>query len=221
MVGGKMVLSSELSSLPRKKVVREAPVSFPILALARQRWSPCCFSSDPVEEQKLYTLFETARWAPSSYNEQPWYFVIGMRGKGEAYEGIYSCLVSKNQEWAGRAPILGITVARNFFERNRRPNRHSFHDVGLAMGQLLLAAEELGLAVHQMAGFDVEKSRQVLQVPEGHDPVAAFAIGYMADSATAPEELRARDTGARARKPWHSYVFEGSFNRPWKKETPT
>lgn len=195
--------------------VKEAQVAYPILDLLRKRWSPCIFASKPVEKEKLLSLFEALRWAPSSYNEQPWNLIIGIQGEGEAYSQILNCLVDTNIEWAQQAPILGVSVAQLTFSRNGKPNRYAVHDVGLGMGALILQATALGLSVHQMAGFRVEQAKGVLHIPEGYEPVAAFAIGYAGEIDDAPSELRVRDQAVRTRKSQRDFIFEGKMGCPW------
>jgi len=122
-----------------------------------------------------------------------------------------SCLAEKNQQWARLAPVLLVSITKLNFEKTGKPNRHAFHDVGLAMGNLLVEATSLGLFVHQMAGFSVEKVREAYQIPEGFEPVAAAAIGYPAQPEVLPEAFREQETGPRKRKPIDSFVFEGKW----------
>ncbi len=190
---------------------KTAKTDFPVHTLIAERWSPVGFSDRPVEAEKLGSLFEAARWAASCFNEQPWSFVMATKGSPEDYERILSCLVEKNQEWARSAPVLMITVAKLQFDRNGRDNRHAYHDVGLAMGNLCAQATAMGLFVHQMGGFDLDRSREVLGIPEGHDPVAAVAIGYLGDFDSLPESLRKREAAERTRKPLQGCVFEGTW----------
>src|SRR6266550_4372043 len=164
-----------------------ALTDYPIIELLKRRWSPRSFSDQMVEPEKLLSLFEAARWAPSSFNEQPWSFVIATKQKPEEHAALLNCLVEKNQQWARLAPVLMVSVAKLNFEKTGKPNRHAFHDVGLAMGSLLVEATALGLFVHQMAGFSVEKVRETYGVPPEFEPVAAIAVGYAADSNVLPE----------------------------------
>ena len=182
------------------------PVDYPVLELIKKRWSPYVFATTPVEDEKLRILFEAARWAPSSYNEQPWAFILGI--EPEAHAKILSCLVEFNQEWAGPVPVIGISVAKLNFEKNGKPNRHAMHDVGSAMGMLCLQATELGLCVHQMAGFDVDKAKKVCKIPDGWEPAAAFAIGYPGDPKKAQADLADKDKEPRPRKPVPLYQGE-------------
>ncbi len=197
--------------------VKPRKVDHPVNELIHDRWSPVCFADDPVEPEKLQSLFEAARWAPSCFNEQPWNWVIGIKGRGDAHQKILSCLVKPNQEWAHAVPILAISVTRLNFAKSDKPNRHAYHDVGLAMGILCVQAVDLELSVHQMGGFSVEKAREVLEIPEGCDPVAAIAIGYMANLKSCENEsLRKRDETIGQRKSQKEFLHEGTWGKKLK-----
>src|SRR5438477_12457960 len=185
-----------------------AETDYPIEEILRRRWSPRAFSDRMVESEKLQSLFEAARWAPSSFNEQPWSFIVATKQNLEEHARLLSCLVEKNQQWARLAPVLMVSVAKLKFEKTGKPNRHAFHDVGLAMGNMLVEATALGLFVHQMAGFSVDKVREVYQVGEGFDPVAAIALGYPAEPEVLPEAFREQEAGPRSRKPISTFVFQ-------------
>jgi len=190
---------------------KPASTDYPIDDLLRRRWSPRAFSEKFVETEKLQSLFEAARWAPSSFNEQPWSFIVATKQNQTEYAALLKCLVEKNQQWAQLAPVLIVSVASLNFEKTGRRNRHAFHDVGLAMATLLVEATALGLVVHQMAGFFPEKVRELYGVPEGFEPVAVAAIGYAADPDVLPEPFREREVATRSRKPISSFVFEGRW----------
>jgi nitroreductase len=192
---------------------KPADTASPIHDLLRRRWSPRAFSEKPVEAETLSSLFEAARWAPSSFNEQPWSFVIATKDDEAGYRRLFDCLLEGNKRWAFRAPVLALSVARLTFEEDGRPNRHAFHDTGMAVFSLVLEATALDLIVHQMAGYDVEKARKDLEIPEGHDPVAMMAIGYPGDPAELPERLRERELKPRERKPMSEFVFEGVWGQ--------
>ncbi len=198
------------------KQERLADIQYPIHDLLRDRWSPRAFSDRPVDAGTLRTLLEAARWAPSSYNEQPWTFILATKEDPAAYDRLLSCLVEVNAEWAQRAPVLMLSVAKLTFGRNGKVNRHAFHDLGLAVENLIIQATALGLVAHQMAGFDVEKARELFNVPQGHEPCAMIAVGYLGDPESLPEELRAREGAARSRKPLREFVFTGR----WGKTSP-
>lgn len=192
---------------------KEAQTDFPIHELLRSRWSPVAFSSRPVEPEKLRSLLEAARWAPSSFNEQPWAYVLATQDDPEEYQHMLSVLVEGNIAWAQHAPVLMLSVAKLNFERNGKPNRHAFHDVGLASENLVIQATALGLAVHQMAGFHVEKARELFGIPSGWEPVAAIAAGYPGDPDSLPEPLHKRELAPRTRKSLELFVFTGRWGR--------
>jgi len=190
---------------------KPAPVDHPIEEILKRRWSPRAFSDRIVERDKLQRMFEAARWAASSFNEQPWSFIVATKEKPDEYAALLSCLTEKNQQWARRAPVLMVSVAKLNFEKNGKPNRHAFHDVGMAVSNLIVQATALGLYVHQMAGFSVETVRETYGVPEGFEPVAAVAVGYPDDPNVLPEQFRQQEVGPRQRKPIESFIFEAKW----------
>lgn len=190
-----------------------ADAQYPINDLLRQRWSPLAFADKLVEPEKLRSVLEAARWAASSYNEQPWSFIIATKENPADFERLLGCLAEGNQEWARNAPVLMISVAKLYFERNGVENRHAFHDVGAAAAYLSLQATAQGLFIHQMAGFDVQLTRQTYNIPEGYEPVAAIALGYLGDAQTLSERLQQREIAPRQRKPLEDFVFSGSWNQ--------
>lgn len=191
-----------------------AATQYPIHDLLRRRWSPRAFADLAVEPEKLRSLLEASRWAPSSYNEQPWSFIVATREHPAEHERLLSCLVEGNQRWAKTAPVLMLSVAKLHFDRNGASNRHAFHDVGLAVENLIVQATALGLAVHQMAGFEVDKARELFRIPEGHEPVAAIALGYPGDPESLPKPLRERELAPSTRKPLEKFVFAGEWGQP-------
>jgi nitroreductase len=191
---------------------KPAQTQYPIEEILRRRWSPRAFSNRAVEPEKLQSLFEAARWAPSCFNEQPWNFIFATKQKPEEHARLLSCLVEGNQQWARAAPVLMVSVAKLNFARTGKPNRHALHDVGLATGNMLVQATALGLFVHQMGGFSVEKVREIYGVPDGFEPVAAIAVGYGLAADELPEPFREFDLGARSRKPINSFVFEDRWS---------
>ena len=184
----------------------------PILDVIRKRWSPAIYSAQPVEPQQLLSVLEAARWAPSSNNAQPWSFLVARKEQPEEFARMLSCLVPGNVGWAQHVPVLMITVAKLHFD-NGRPNRHAWHDTGIATGFLMLQATALGMMAHGMAGFDAAKARQVYSIPESHEPVAAIALGYPGDESGAPEELLRRHKH-RPRRTLDQFVFAGRWGEP-------
>lgn len=191
--------------------VKKAETSSPIHEVLSTRWSPRAFDGKPVDAEKLRSLFEAARWAPSSYNAQPWYFIVAKKDDSKNYQKILDSFVEFNQSWAKGAPVLALSVAAEKFAHNQQPNRHAFHDVGQAAASLAYQANALGLQVHQMAGILPDKARELFSIPEGYEPVAGFAIGYPGDASSLPDQLRERENAPRERKPLNSFVFEGKW----------
>ena len=192
---------------------KSAQTQYPIEDLLRQRWSPVAFSDQMVEAEKLCSVLEAASWAASSYNEQPWSYIVATKDNGAEFERLLGCLAEGNQEWARNAPVLMISVAKLHFERNGKENRHAFHDVGAASATLAIQSTAVGLFIHQMAGFDVSKAKEIYSIPEGYEPVAAIALGYIGDPNTLSEKLQQRDLSPRSRKSLEEFVFCGSWNQ--------
>jgi len=184
---------------------------FPVHDLIASRWSPYSFASRSISDGDLRSLFEAARWAPSSFNEQPWSYIVAKKEDTDEFERLLSCLVDVNQGWAKAASALALGISRLNFARNNKPNRAAIHDLGLATGNLVLEATARGLAVHQMIGILPDKVRELYSIPEGYEPLTAVAIGYAGDPADLPEELRARDGARRPRKPLKEFVFSGKW----------
>lgn len=189
-------------------------VRVPINDLLSRRWSPRAFSDRAVESSKLIRLFEAARWSPSSMNDQPWRFVVATKGDERTYAHLVSLLSESNRRWASRAPVLVLGLARTTFSRNGRPNRHSIYDLGQAVAFLSVEAEALGLAVHQMGGFDEDRASGLLAIPSDYEPIIMMAIGYTDRPESLPEDLRQREVTPRSRQPLESFVFTDAWEQP-------
>ncbi|MGC2672755.1 MAG: nitroreductase family protein [Candidatus Acidiferrum sp.] len=190
---------------------KPAPADFPIHDLIRNRWSPRAFSDKPVEPNVLVSLFEAARWAPSSSNEQPWAYLVATKDDAENFAKLLSVLVDFNAGWAKGAPVLVLAVSELKFRANGTPNRNAFYDTGAATALLSVEATARGLAVHQMAGFDHAKAKQVFEIPADCEPIAAIALGYPGDPNSLPEKLRDREVAPRTRKPLSQFVMSGRW----------
>ncbi|MCA9386189.1 nitroreductase family protein [Candidatus Dojkabacteria bacterium] len=173
--------------------------------LIEKRFSPREFSDKPIPEDHITTLLEAAQWAPSSYNEQPWRFIYATKDSEKEYATLYSCLGEFNQNWVN-TPLLLLTVAKLKNSRGDN-NDYAEHDCGLALENLLLEAVSLGLHAHAMSGYDREKAKTLLGIPEGYKPMAMVAVGYLKDGKTI-EELRE----GRERKPLNELVFKGTWS---------
>ncbi|MDH3521729.1 MAG: nitroreductase family protein [Myxococcales bacterium] len=194
--------------------VKLARTDHPVQEAIAQRWSPYLFDAAPVAPDALRSLFEAARWAASSFNEQPWRFIVALREAPEAFERLLSCLIEANQAWAKAAPVLALGVVKTTFTRGGKPNRVAAHDLGLATGNLMLEASARGLSVHAMAGIEPERARALYAIPEEAEAFTALAIGYRRDAAGASHELAERDRTPRTRKPLAEFVFGAAWGEP-------
>jgi len=173
---------------------KAATTDVPIHDIISRRWSPRAFDAQrDVAAEDLLALLEAARWAPSCFNDQPWRYVVCVKSMDEAaWHAALACLTEKNQSWARNAPVLMLAVAMEHFNHNRNPNRWAMYDTGAASLSLCLQAVALGLAVHQMAGYDTEKAIAAFGLPEDCTPMAMLAVGYYAEADTAVKTERLR-----------------------------
>jgi nitroreductase len=184
-----------------------APADERILPAIRHRWSPRSFADRDVNPADLKTIFEAVRWAPSSYNEQPWRYFVGTRGS-ETYNKILQSLGEFNQAWARSAPVLTLNVARTTFSHNNTPNPVALYDLGASAATLCYEAASLGLFTHQMAGYDREVARKLFNVPDEYIFGAAMALGYQGEPSALPnEQMIAQETASRQRKPLSEFVL--------------
>jgi len=193
---------------------KKASLDHPIHALLAERWSPYAFADRLVEEADLRSLFEAARWAPSSFNEQPWSYIVATKRDTEQFQRLLSCLVEGNQAWAKAAPVLALGVVTLKFARNAKDNRAAVHDLGLAAGNLLAEATARGLSVHQMIGIQPDRARELYAIPKDSEAWTAIAIGYRGDPSRLPDALRERDLTPRQRKPLRQFVFGETWGTP-------
>jgi nitroreductase len=190
---------------------KQATPDHPIQPLIARRWSPYAFADRPVSDDDLRSLFEAARWAASSYNEQPWRYLVATKASPADFERLLSCLVEGNQVWAKAAPVLALGCVSLNFALNGKPNAAAEHDLGLASATLTLEATARGLSVHQMIGILPDKARELYRIPDGVQPLTGLAIGYAADPSGLPEKLRGRDLAPRTRRPLAEFVFGGQW----------
>ncbi len=190
---------------------KRAKSDHPIHELLASRWSPYGFADRFVADNDLRSLFEAARWTPSSYNEQPWSYIVATKANPGEFERLLSCLVEGNQAWAKAAPVLALGCTNLNFVRNGKPNAAAIHDLGLASASLVLEATARGLFVHQMIGILPDKARELYRIPEDVQPLTGLAIGYVGDLNSLPEPLKERDLAARNRKGLSDFVFGGQW----------
>jgi len=197
-------------------IEKKAQTSVAIHDLIARRWSPRAFDkSRPVERGQVIALLEAARWAPSCNNDQPWCYLLWDRNRDPAsWQKAFECLAEGNQAWVRNAPLLLASVAGGQFAHNAKPNRWGQHDTGAASANLVLQAVALGLAAHQMGGFDADRLREKFAIPAGYTPMAMIAVGYQADADNLEVEVKQRELAPRARKPLGEKFFEGTWGVP-------
>jgi nitroreductase len=187
-------------------VERPAPTDHHIHGLISSRWSPRALDPDrPVEREKLESILEAARWAPSCFNDQPWNFLVFTAENPDALEKARECL-SEGNAWARKAPVLIFSVTRKNFTYNGKPNRFAEHDQGMASVLAALEAVNRGLGFHQMAGFSRKKLAEHFPIPEDHEVMAAVAVGYPGKIADLPPDKRESETAPRERRPQTAFV---------------
>jgi nitroreductase len=191
---------------------------FAVLTAILDRWSPRSFADRPPETDKLQSMFEAARLAPSAHNTQPTRFLVARKHYDAGYDRLFQCLSEGNQLWAGTAPVLLLASAmRQRFSQERAefvPYPHYMHDLGLAVMSLILQAQASGLHCHPMAGFDPDQAREAFAIPPLFDPAVVIAVGYLGPAEALPDSLRAKELGPRTKRPLAELVFEGSWGQP-------
>lgn len=165
----------------------------------KNRRSIRAFSDKKVSDEQLNELLDAARWAASCFNEQPWKFAIAKKGS-DHYDGLFEALADGNKTWVKTAPVLGVSLAKKTFDRNGKPNKHAWHDVGMAMANMAIQATSMDLYIHQMAGFSPDKIAEYLDLDDNYEPVAMFTVGYKGESDQLPEDLAKQENSERKRK---------------------
>jgi nitroreductase len=187
----------------------------PILPQLTQRRSPRAYTPQLVPAEVLEQLFTAAGSAASCFGEQPWRFIVGsQQSSPEAFQKILGILAEFNQAWAKNASALAIAVAKTTFSHDSNPNAWAKHDVGQAVATLAIQGVELGVQIHQMAGFSQEGARTAFQIPADYELVSVFTIGYPGNVEGLPEALQQRELAPRTRKPVGEIMFEGSWPQP-------
>lgn len=193
--------------------IKTAQTDAALLPAIAHRWSPRAFSDQAPPTEHLRLVFEAARWAASSFNEQPWRFYVGLRTDA-TWQAIFDSLSPFNQQWCAPVPVLILAAARTNFSHNDHPNRHALHDVGQALANLALQATELGLYTHMMAGFDLNTAQHLLALPPELTPATAVALGYAGDPAQLSESHAASEQSPRTRRPLAELVHGGPGSPP-------
>jgi len=200
--------------LPAGKYAETVPG---VAELFRVRWSPRSFSPQPVPSEILAAILDAGRWSASSYNEQPWRFVVATRDD-ESFQRLLSVLMPFNQGWAKNASVLILTAARGNFSHDESPNHYALHDAGAALASMMLQATASGLAAHGMGGFDHAKAREVAGIPPEFQIGAVVAIGYPDSPDKLPnDKMKEQELSPRTRKPISEIAFKGRWGQPLAK----
>jgi len=189
-------------------MIKPAETNLSIVEDIKNRWSPRAFDSKPVEPEKLERIFEAARWSASSYNEQPWRFIAGIKDRDNTWDMIFDCLADANKIWCGNAPVLILLVAKKTFSHNNRANNWSIYDLGQSGAYMCVQATREGLFVHQMAGFKPDKAAENFSVPDDYEVKTAMAVGYYGDPDILPDNLKKSELNPRSRKQLGELVFD-------------
>jgi nitroreductase len=200
----------DMSQLPRVEEHRKP--EFPIESIFYRRWSPRAMSGESISEHELLTIFEAARWAPSTYNEQEWRFLYARRDTPQ-WAQFFDLLMDANKAWCQRAAVLVVVLARKTFTRNGKANPVHLYDVGSAWQNAALQATAMGLVSHGMAGFDFARARSALKVPEHFEVAAMFALGRPGNPEELPENYREMEVPSQ-RRPVRESICEGPFAFP-------
>jgi nitroreductase len=192
-----------------------APTSTPIHELLARRWSPRAFDPKrPVSREQLKVLLEAGRWAPSCNGDEPWRYLIWDKGRDpQGWQKAYDCLNENNKKWVKNVPLLMLSCAGSTFEATGKPNRWTQHDTGAASVSMALQAVAMGLVIHQMGGWDVDKARAAFNIPAEYTPMAMIAVGYQTVPDILDEETKAKELRPRARKPIAERFFEGGWGK--------
>lgn len=192
-------------------MIKHAKPDYPIHEIIAKRWSPYRFSDRALSKKDVLSLFEAARWAPSSYNEQPWNFIIALKEQPDEFEKLLSCLVPANQEWAQYASVLALGISHLVFDRNGMENKAAIHDLGAAAAHICFEATARGIYVHQMIGIEPDKARKTYKISADFEVLTGLAIGYVDLSAEASSEYAERDQTPRARKNISEFIYSKSW----------
>ena len=194
---------------------KPASNNFPVSDLFKQRWSPRAFSERSVEKEKLQSIFEAARWAPSARNEQPWRFIVGQKGDG-TWGKIFESLVDWNQQWTVRAPVMVLNLGKKVYDFQNLANETYQYDTGQTVAMMVTEAVNQGLIGHQMSGFSPEKVIELFEIPDDYQPISVTTFGYYGNPELLPLEMNKSEFEERRRRPLGETVFSNKFGETSK-----
>lgn len=202
---------NHLQFMQNSEEIKKAELEYPIHPLIASRWSTRAYDTKPVEKDKLQRIFEAARWAASSNNLQPWYFLVGFKGD-EVYTKIFETLVEFNQLWAKNSPVLVLAIAKTTNHQGE-PNHSAIYDLGQAVTTISLQANFEDLCVHQMGGFNTEAAQNALEIPTEYKVIVAFTLGYKGDEQQLHPNLLKLEMTPRSRRKISETVFTEKFGQ--------
>lgn len=191
---------------------KPAITKFEIHPLLKQRWSPRSFTDQTVSKESIQRIFEAARWAPSSSNDQPWRFIAGLKGD-KTWDMIMETLVEFNQKWAKLAPVLALSIGKKISDKNGRPSKTFMYDVGQSVAYITFQAMHEGLFVHQMGGFSAQKATDLFNIPDDYQVLTAFVIGHKGSPNLLEENFAEMERSERQRHPLNKLVFRENFGK--------
>lgn len=178
----------------------------PMLNLFQKRWSPRAFSGNPIDQTMVNAVFDSSKHSASSFNEQPWRIILS-ENERNSYKNIFDSMTESNRSWAQSAPLFGVVICKRSFSKTGQENKHSRYDCGAFMALASLRAVELGLFIHQMAGFDPQHVRNSFAISEEFEPITLFAMGEIGDLGEIPMEFWEREKDGSSRKDLESFLF--------------
>jgi len=190
---------------------RSRKSTYPINPLILKRWSPRSMTGEDLDNEEIMSLFEAARWAPSSYNNQPWRFIYAKRNT-EHWDRLFNLLADGNRIWAKNSALLVVVISRKNFEYNEKPARTHQFDAGAAWENLALEAFSRGIVAHGMQGFDYDNARINLEIPPNFEVMAMIAIGKKGHRVSLSTELQEKEK-LSDRKPLKDIVMEGIYRK--------
>jgi nitroreductase len=195
---------------------KTAITQVPIADIIANRWSSRAYdAARPVSHEQVIALLEAARWAPSSYNDQPWRFIVCNKNADMgAWQKAFDCLMPNNQTWLANAPVLILSCANTVLDINQQANRFAQYDTGAAVENICLQATHMGLMTHQMGGYHADKAREAFAIPAQFTPMAMISVGYAGEQMQLSAELYERDVAERKRKPLGELFFDGVWAKP-------
>lgn len=194
------------------EIIKQPQLNYAIHSLIASRWSPRAYDSRPIEPNKLQRIFEAGRWAASSSNMQPWFFLLGFKGD-DVYEKIFSTLAEFNQLWVHASPVLCLAIAKTITS-NGEENKSCEYDLGQAVANLSLQAISEDIYTHQIGGIDLARIAEILEIPSEYKVKVAFTLGYLGDPESLHPNLKKLEFSPRSRRLLNETVFTGKFGQP-------